>query len=358
MVPGRRVVVVGAGDLGVRIALRLVACAGVGEVIVAGRDTAGTRARAHFIASCSDIPVRFAPMDALDPDAVAALIARAHPQLLVQCASMHSPWLLSGREDPVAQAFRSAGFASQLPAQLPALLAVMRGVRQAGFDGAVVNCSFPDVTHAALQGLALAPTIGIGNAGMIHLIAQAALRARGDGRRLRTLAHHAHVSMVAAGVVSDAQVAQRPRMFLDNEEVPAERVLAGNAPLPLTRELNEITAAHAVQVIAAYLGLSAPLHTAAPGVAGLPGGWPVVVSRGVIDFDLPASVTQAQLLEFNQTMGRMDGVERIDADGTVHFTTALQAALESRWPELAQPLRPDDGQTRYAQLRQAVMLAA
>lgn len=358
MALGCRVVVVGAGDLGVRIALRLVACAGVGEVIVAGRDTAATRARAHFIASCGNARVHFAPLDALDADAVATLIARTQPHLLVQCASMHSPWLLSGRDDAVAQAFRGAGFASQLPAQLPALLAVMRGVRQIGFDGAVVNCSFPDVTHAALQGLGLAPTIGIGNAGMIHLIGCAALRARREGRQLRTLAHHAHVSMVAGGTVGEVPAAQRPRMYLDDVEVPVDQLLADSAALPLTRELNEITAAHAVQVIAANLGLTAPLHTAAPGVTGLPGGWPVTVSRGAIDFDLPAGVTHAQVLAFNRTMGRMDGVERIDADGTVHFTAAVKAALASRWPTLAQPLKPGDAQARYAQLRQAVMLAA
>jgi hypothetical protein len=89
----------------------------------------------------------------------------------------------------------------------------------------------------------------------------------------------------------------------------------------------------------------------------VPGGWPVIVTRGAVGIDLPADVTHAQALAFNHTMGRLDGVEHIDEDGTVHFTPSLKAAIAPHWPDLAEPLVPADAQARYARLHQAMALA-
>jgi hypothetical protein len=271
---------------------------------------------------------------------------------------MHSPWLLSDRDDAVAAAFRRAGFASQLAAQLPPLLAVMRGVRQTDFSGAVINCSYPDVTHPVLHCLGLAPTVGIGNAGMIHAMVQARLRDRDACPRLRTLAHHAHVSMVAGATLDRVPEEQRPRVFLEDAEVSIATILAEAPPIPLTRELNEITAAHAVQLIAAFVGLVPAIQTAAPGVAGLPGGWPVTVREGEVTLDLPSGLTREQVLAFNYTSAQADGVAHIGDDGTVYFTDRLQQALRPRWPGLTEPLHPHAADERYAQLRAALMETA
>jgi hypothetical protein len=247
-----------------------------------------------------------------------------------------------------------SGFASQIAAQLPPVLAVMQGVRQAEFAGAVINCSYPDVTNPMLQRLGLAPTAGIGNAGMIHSIVQARLQERDIRSRLRTVAHHSHVSRVAAANLAGATAPESPRVFLDDAEVSIAGILADAPPIPLTRELNELTAAHAVRVIAALVGVSPEFRTALPGVAGLPGGWPAIVREGDIKIDLPAGISFEEALGFNNAAARCDGVEHIGDDGTVHFTEKLQAALSQRWPALARPLHPHAAFERYGHLHAAL----
>ena len=108
---------------------------------------------------------------------------------------------LARRATDAARVVLAAGFAVQLPAQLPVVLAVMQAVRAAGFRNPVVNCSFPDVTHPILARLELAPTIGIGNVGMIALAVRTVLRQLGQPHhRVRVLAHH---SCVTAAMTRD-----------------------------------------------------------------------------------------------------------------------------------------------------------
>jgi DNA-binding CsgD family transcriptional regulator len=102
---------------------------------------------------------------------------------------------LEGRDDPRVRGVLAAGLGLRLPYQLPVVLSVMRGVRDAGWTGPVANLSFPDVTGTVLERLGLSPTLGLGNAGMV-LRAQAALRAdqpEGDLPLSRVLAQHAQV---------------------------------------------------------------------------------------------------------------------------------------------------------------------
>lgn len=351
--------IVGAGDLGLRIALRFAATAGIHRIWLAGRNPARGSVDASLINACSvGAAVAFRHVDALNEDDVSALLCELQPHALVQCASMHSPWLLRESSSPAAEALLRAGFASELSAQLPVAASVLSAAHRAGFDGPIINCSYPDVVNAVLHRIGIAPTFGIGNAGMIHMLAQGALRARGDRRKLHTLAHHAHVSMTATLRFPIGPDMSTPRFFLDGEEHAATSVFADACAIATDRRLNEITAAHAVSMIQSYLGLAPELSTSAPGVSGMPGGWPVMVARGAIDLDLPSGITRQDVLDFNQEAARMDGVADIDDDGTVHFTDGLRAQLQPRWPQLAVPLAPGDSMLRYRTLHAAMRAEA
>ncbi len=351
--------IVGAGDLGLRIALRCAATAGIHRIWLAGRNPARGHVDASLIDACSvGAAVAFRHVDALDEEDVRALLCELQPHALVQCASMHSPWLLRESPGPTAEALLRAGFASELSAQLPIATSVLSAARRVGFDGPIINCSYPDVVNAVLHRIGIAPTFGIGNAGMIHMLAQSALRARGDRRKLHTLAHHAHVSMTTTSRFPVDPDMSTPRFFLDGEEHAPASVFAGARAIATDRRLNEITAAHAVSMIQSYLGLAPELSTSAPGVFGMPGGWPVMVARGAIDLDFPSGITRQDVLGFNQQAARMDGVADIDDDGTVHFTDRLCAELQPRWPQLAAPLAPSDSMLRYRTLHAAIRAEA
>jgi hypothetical protein len=55
-------------------------------------------------------------------------------------------------------------------------------------------------------------------------------------------------------------------------------------------------------------------------------------------------------------MGRGDGTDRIDGDGTVHVTPACRAAVAAVAPDLAEPLRIDDLDARTARLDEVLGL--
>ena len=62
------------------------------------------------------------------------------------------------------------------------------------------------------------------------------------------------------------------------------------------------------------------------------------IADGVVELDLPPGVEQADAVAYNERAGRGDAIERIDEDGTVHFTEDCQEAVAALAPELAAPL--------------------
>lgn len=351
-----RLLLIGLGDLGRRLALGLAASAEVGELIVAARRAEDGARFAALAATCGSARVRFQLLDCLDVDAVAALLVREQPDLVVQCAALLSPWQLAGRSSDPARMVMAAGFAVQLPAQLPAVMAVMQAARAAGFRNPVVNCSFPDVTHPILARLDLAPTIGIGNVGMIAAVVRTALQQLGQPHhRVRVLAHHSHVTAAMTRDPSRVAVGSHPRVFVDDAGTPADDLVYRGPPLASSPELNALSCAHGLAVIRALLPGGGPLATSAPGPRGLPGGWPVRIGDGRVALDLPPTLSYETALGACEAAAAGDGVARIAEDGTVVFTEAAQRAVARLCPELAAPLAPADCLVRLALLRRATM---
>jgi hypothetical protein len=204
----------------------------------------------------------------------------------------------------------------------------------------VVNASYPDVINPVLARLGKAPSVGIGNAGMIRARATAAAlggNPAGDAPRLiRVLGHHAHLDVVMHG--SGEQPDDGPHVFLDEEGVRADHLAFASPPVPAGKVRNELVAATATPVIEALLPGGPRRRTTAPGPMGLPGGYPITLQNGWISLDLPARVSAAEAVALQQRWARRDGLDRIDPDGTVHLTEESQAVLRTLDPRLAEPL--------------------
>jgi hypothetical protein len=346
------VLLVGLGDLGRRLAAHLAAAPEVGELVLASRSEDGP-AFAALAAACGTARVRFTPLDASDRGAVERLLRSERPELIVQCATLLSPWLLPDVEHPLAAAVLRAGFALQLPAQLPLVRTLMEAARETGLGAPVVNGSYPDLTHPVLHCLGLAPAVGLGNAGMIHALVVAALRRQGllaASEPVRVLGHHAHLTPAAlaqppAGTGDTGDTGHRPRIYLGEEGRRADDLAYAGPPLRSERGMNALPAASGFRVLRALLGGPA-VRTSAPGPGGLPGGYPIRVDAGKVDLDLPPGLTLEEAVAFHQRSVRLDGVDRVDADGTVHFTEEARHALAAA-PELAEPLHPDDALARF-----------
>jgi hypothetical protein len=346
------VLIIGAGDLGERLTASLAARGNVRRVVLAGRSASTVTAIAATVASATDCLVDPAIVDASRQGEVAELLAHVRPDLVVQCASVRSPWALAGRADAVSRRVVEAGFALRLPFQLPIVLAVMRAARDADYAGPIANLSYPDVTGPVLRGLELAPTVGLGNAGMIVRRVRAALRATAPEAELplvRVLGHHAQLPG-SIGAEAPSAADDRVRVYV-GEEGSRDDALAYRGPaLASGMRLNTITTAAAMPVLEALLPGGASLRWSTPAPAGLPGGYPVRIADGVVSLDLPPRLSEAEAVAYNERVGRGDGIERIDDDGTVHFTDACKAAVADLEPELAAPLAIGDLPGRAALL--------
>ncbi|MFD0883316.1 saccharopine dehydrogenase NADP-binding domain-containing protein [Streptosporangium algeriense] len=349
--------IIGLGNMGERLAYRLGESGRVRHLVLAGRSRETVTAIAGTAASISGCTVEPVEVNATRRDEVADLLIRKRPDLVVQCAAVRGPWALAGREDAAAMAVVNGGLGLRLPYQLPVPLAVMQATRDVGFTGPVANLSFPDVTGPVLARLGLAPTLGLGNAAMIQLRVRAALhaaRADAGNSPIRVIGHHSQLLGVMRSS-EPADPADRCLVFL-GEDGRREDKLAYQAP-PLVPGLryNEVTAAATIPVLHALLPGSAPLRwsTASPG--GLPGGYPVRIDNGTITLDLPPGVDEAEAIAFNEKQACGDGVERIDDDGTVHFTEAARAAVADLDPRLAEPLSVADLEQRARRLDALLM---
>ena len=71
------------------------------------------------------------------------------------------------------------------------------------------------------------------------------------------------------------------------------------------------------------------------GVKGIPGGTPVRLSREKIEIVLPEGVNLEEAVHVNTIGMKLDGLESIDQDGTVHFTEKecywLEKGLGLKW---------------------------
>ena len=74
------------------------------------------------------------------------------------------------------------------------------------------------------------------------------------------------------------------------------------------------------------------------------------IAGGAVELDLPAGVDEAEAVAYNERAGRGDGIERIDDDGTVHFTAECREAVAGLAAELAAPLAVGDMVERAALL--------
>ena len=87
------------------------------------------------------------------------------------------------------------------------------------------------------------------------------------------------------------------------------------------------------------------MRTHAPGVLGLPGGYPICVRRKSIELDLSAGISRDEAVEFNNLWARAKGVEGIESDGTLIYTEDARRTAKPFCAELAARSVPSIGES-------------
>ena len=353
------VLLMGCGDVGVRIADALLRQGGVARLVVADLSRGRAEASIGMLNDCHPSLVSFAEIDALDPIALEQLIRSVRPDLIVQAASLISPWSIIGRDHPTARALGRAGIAVQLPMQLPIVINLMRVVAELGWPVPVANLSMPDIIHPILETGGLAPTVGLGNVSILLLRSMAAWKRRAQspldesGPLIRVIGHHSQVYDVMQAKMPEAE-GDRVRVYTGEDgERNDDLAYASHAVAP-GKIYNVITAASVLPVLAALLPGATGCRFSAPAPFGLPGGYPLRIEGQSIRLDLPEGVSLDEAVEYNRRLARRDGVQAIDADGIVSFTDAAREALQAIDPALAEPLDWRDLGDRTERLRRVV----
>lgn len=323
------IAITGSGSLGTEILLAL-ARANTEPLSIAllGRDMDRLTALAQSATDLSRGGLQLKPIviDWSD-DALRRVLAELQPRVLVHTASWQSPWALAGN-DQWSNLIRGAGFGFTLPLQSVLALRVARALADQSPATVLINGCYPDAVNQILFANGLKVSGGIGNVAIIASLLWSGLPlSMKQGRRLRVVGHHAHLAAaVARSELKDARL----KAWLDEE--PIHDVAAEwfrNAQLQ--SNMNDIAAAAAVPMLHALLGgPSSQVHS--PGPLGLPGGYPVIVSEGRIELDLPDDITLAEAKTLNTTAGIADGLIVRD-DGYVVLAESSREALTRFLPD-------------------------
>jgi hypothetical protein len=281
---------------------------------VLARDEAAAAQAAYLgavRASQTGRPVHFSSRggDLTDPQLLGDAVDGV--RIVVQCASLYSPWNAA----PALKALANeAGFGVTLPLQAALAVQTATAIQRTASAALMVNGCYPDAVNPLLARLGLPIFCGIGNVATLA----AGLRTQlGSDGRLRMLAHHNHLHRPERP--DDEALA-----WLDGDAVAEVGKLLGPQRRTDRRLLNQVTGFAAAQLLASVF--AGREHAAnLPGPMGRPGGYPVRVTGPAIDLDLPPEFDEPAAIAWNERAGAREGI----AFGTdrVRFTGAAAPAM-------------------------------
>ncbi len=352
---------IGLGGLGSILLELLARESGLGRIVVASKSAERGVARCNLarlgaMAQGYAPSIEFVPLDLNDRAAVAETVHRQSPAIILTTASLQTWWLPDLLPPAQAAVIKRAGFGVWLPVHLTLTLKLMAALHDAAYRGLTLIAPFPDVTNPVLACLGLTPTCGVGNLDEIvpkvRLLAAQRLATSPDAVQVWLVAHHA-LEAAAFG----EPLAEIPPYFLriehDGQDVTAavrgDELLLAPYPVPAGPVTHFLTAGSTLRLVRALLA-SDGVRLHAPGPAGLPGGYPVIASRDGVRPAPVEGLTLAQAIAINTQSHRFDGIERIEADGSVVFCPAAADALRRALGYDCPRLQPTETEERAKEL--------
>ncbi|NRA59569.1 MAG: hypothetical protein HRU25_01390 [Psychrobium sp.] len=338
----KSVLIIGLGSLTKKIIFHL-ANQGKVEIIVLSRSVTNS-SWLNLCGLFEDVDIKFVQGNALDKRQIQRLIKQYSPDLIINGASLASPFCLVGH--PKAEMVKQAGFALQIGSQISIIMSVMEVVKDISPKTPVLNCSFPDLVNPILYKLNLAPTGGIGNVSMLEMIARKEIQSyfnTGKKQDIRVIGHHAHVLPILRNSVHE--LSHHPIVYCNNKKVDG---IFNDLDLNLSpEEINHFTAMSAIPVINALLWHESDLQCSIPGVLGYAGGIPTILHNGEIISNLPNDMEHGDVIcYFNEAL-TLDGVSAIEEDGTIQFTQGYKKLVSKLSLELTEPFHPNDALKRH-----------
>ncbi|MDM0029996.1 hypothetical protein [Variovorax saccharolyticus] len=323
------------------------------KIVIGGRNEARLKWLAlacNSRAAQHGNPVRFhsSYVDMASEQSMADALGNWDPGVVVQSASLQSPWSLDGKGSEWAKLMEEAGFGLAVAFQSILPMRTSAALDAVGSKAAFVNTAYPDVVNQILAARGQRITCGVGNVAIFSSILAGAL-APADAERLRVIAHH-H-ALVQWRYPVDERVGDPVRAWIGDDEIPNVKARFSHIQLP-HRELNLISGGSAVPVLLSLAGVG-DSRGHVPGPHGLPGGYPVWVTKGDVRLDLPTTISKDEAVSWNRSFEAVDGVS-VSEDGHVDYSERARVAVARYSQEIAKGFHVRDlvaAQGALAELR-------
>ncbi|MBJ3776736.1 hypothetical protein [Acuticoccus mangrovi] len=316
------------------------------RVVVGGRNAArmgwlvdACRSRAVI----HDTPIRFdwREVDFTSAETLAEAIGALRPKVVVQAASLQSPWKVDIGDSAWSHLVARAGFGTTIAFNAMLAWRAAEAVRLLGDRCHFVNTCYPDGVNPLLEAAGLPITTGVGNIGIFPGLIGGRLPAE-DLADFRVLAHHRH--LVEWRKPGPERAGAPVRAWCGAKELEGINAMTLDIQLPY-RDLNLISAASAVPVLLALAGEGAR-RCHVPGPYGLPGGYPATVDETGLRLDLPPGLSEAEAIAWNRQFEEADGVSV--RDGRVTYSANARAALAEHSVEIAEGFAAADLEDAFA----------
>jgi hypothetical protein len=357
------VMVVGVGDLGGWIVELLARAPGIEHkrILVASRsDTARKRAYSAWTGASfmgRGPKIKFTRLNLFDVDKTGELLTKYRPKVICHCATLQPWWIVNEISPEIwTQIETGAGFGPWGPIHLTLIYKLMQAIAKYEIESLVVNCCFPDFTNPVLHRAGHAITCGIGNGDLVIPGIK-----KGVAEKLRIpendvttylVMHHSHVAQFMTSGTSGTpyyiKIMAGDRDTTSQFDVD-KLILNGIKDWLPGRHTHPMTASAAVKTVYHLLFDTEELCFA-PGPNGEVGGYPVRLSQSGARIVLPDGITLDKARKINQNAQKKDGIDKIEADGTVIFTDAAHAVMKEFLDYDCKTLKIEDSEERSREL--------
>ncbi|OGD45886.1 hypothetical protein A3K70_00350 [Candidatus Bathyarchaeota archaeon RBG_16_48_13] len=268
--------------------------------------------------------VEFQKMDLSKEDAVVLILEEKKPKAILNMATMFSSYsyapLIENRLKELGIRSRLAGHS--FAKDFVPIYKLMKAVKKSKIDTRVVNIAFPDHTNPVLGKVGLAPTSG---AGTIDLTVEAMKMKIAE--KLNAPIHNIQVTFVTHHALRAYPAGDVPyflRIRLGDEDITkkfdANKLIHESVQATFGQENNAMVTASSGAKITLNILNNTGILGHAPGVKGLPGGYPVRLTWNGPEIILPPDMSMEEAKGLNDVGMKMDGIEKIEDDGTIVFT--------------------------------------
>jgi hypothetical protein len=324
------VMLIGLGDLGGATLELLAIQEGIKKIVVGSRDVQRGERRCNLIrlgamAQGHHKEIQFIPLDLDHKDRTAEAIFNVSPQMILSTASRMTWWYSKLFPEEQRAQLDQIGFGAWVPVHLVLGMKLMQILKLVGFKGHSLIASYPDVVCPVLKARGLTPTTGFGNLDevipKVRWLISRKLGVDPGEFRITLVAHHALEKWVFGN-----HVGRLPPYYLKvehrgedvTEACEARESLFSPYPMIDGPDWHYLSANSAANLVRGLLSSEEVfLHT--PGPQGLPGGYPVTVSKEGIALRLPQDLPLESAVEINRASHPFDGIQDIEPDGTIVF---------------------------------------